>query len=92
MANGLTCVDFVRSWISWSILPLSRRPGLMCEYTGEVDDPQRHCNIRLYEEEVTEGVRKILNESEPICSQTILSPFYVKNKPPAVSIILPLYL
>ena len=28
MENGLTGVDFVRYWISWSILPLSRRPGL----------------------------------------------------------------
>jgi len=92
MANGLTGVDFVRCWISWSILPLSRRPGLMCEYTGEVDDPQRHCNLQLSEEEVTEGVKKILNESELICSQTGLSPFYAKNKPPAVSITLPLHL
>ena len=40
MANGLTGVDFVRCWISWSILPLSRRPDLMCEYTGDVNDPQ----------------------------------------------------
>ena len=92
MANGLTGVDFVRCWISWSILPLSRRPGLMCEYTGEVDDPQRHCNIQLSEEEVTEGVKKILNESELVCSQTGLNPFYTKNKPPAVSITLPLHL
>ena len=92
MANSLTGVDFVRCWISWSILPLSRRFDLMFEYTGEVDDPQHHCNIRLSEEEVNEGVKKILNESELICSQTGLSPFYAKNKPPAVSIILPLHL
>ena len=89
MANGLTGVDFVRCWISWSILTLSRRRGLMCEYTDEVDDSQCHCNIELSEEEVTEGVKKILNESELICSQTGLSPFYAKNKPPAISIILP---
>ena len=92
MANGLTGVDFVRCWISWSILPQSRRPGLMCEYTGEVDDPQRHCNIQLSEEEITEGVKKILNESELDCSQTGPSPFYTKHKPPAVSITLPLHL
>ena len=73
-------------------MPLSRRPGLMCEYTGEVDGPQRHCNIQLSEEEVTEGVKKILNESELVCSQTGLSPFYTKNKPPAVSTILPFHL
>ena len=64
----------------------------MCEYTDEVDEPQRHCNIQLSEEEVTEGVKKILNESELICSQTGLSPFYAKNKLPVVSIILPLQL
>ena len=64
----------------------------MCEYTGEVEDPQRHCNIQVTDEEVTEGVKKILNESELVCSQTSLSPFYTKNKPPAVSIALPLHL
>ena len=64
----------------------------MCEYTGEVDDPQHHCNIQLSEEEVTEGVKKILNESELIYSQTGLSPFYAKNKPPVVSIIFPPHL
>ena len=92
MANGLTGVDFVRCWISWSVLPLSRRPGLMCEYTGDVEDPQRHINIQVTNEEVTESVKKILNESESVCSQTSLNPFYTKNKPPAVSTILPFHL
>ena len=79
MANGLSGVDFVRCWISWSILPLSCRSGLICEYTGEVEDSQRHINIQLTDEEVTEGVKKILNESESICRQTGLNPFYTKN-------------
>ena len=92
MANGLTGVDFVGCWLSWSILPLSRRSGLMCEYTGEVEDSQRHINIQLTDEEVTEGVKKILNESESVCRQTGLNPFYTKNKPPAVSTVLPFYL
>ena len=92
MANGLTGVDFVRCWISWSVLPLSRRPGLMCEYTGDVKDPQRHINIHVTDEEVTEGVKKILNELESVCRQTGLNPFYTKNKPPAVSTILPFHL
>ena len=61
MANGLTSVDFVRCWISWSVMPLSRRPGLMCEYTGELDDSQRHINCHMFNEEVTEGVKKIMN-------------------------------
>ena len=61
----------------------------MCEYTGEVEDPQCHINIQLTDEEVTEGVKKILNESESVCHQTSLDPFYTKNKPPAVSIVFP---
>ena len=61
----------------------------MCEYSGEVEDSQRLINIQLTNEEVTEAVKKILNESEAICRQTELDPFYTKNKPPAVSIVLP---
>ena len=91
MANGLTGGDFVRCWISWSILLLSRRSSLMWEYTGEVEDSQRHINIQLTDEEVTEAVKKILNESEAVCRQTGLNPFCTQNKPPAVSIVLPLY-
>ena len=36
MANGLTGIDLVRCWVSCGIFPLSRRPGLMHEYTGNV--------------------------------------------------------
>ena len=64
----------------------------MCEYTGELEDPQRHISIELTDEEVTEGVKKILNELEYVCRQTGLNPFYTKNKPPAVSTVLPFYL
>ena len=88
MANGLTGVDFVRCWISWSILPLSRRSGLMCEYTSDLKDSQRHIDIQVTEAEVTEAVKKILNELEAVYSRTELSPFYTKNKLPAVSIAL----
>ncbi|XP_037478723.1 uncharacterized protein LOC119355935 isoform X4 [Triticum dicoccoides] len=83
MANGLAGVDFSRCWLSWSILPLSRHPGLMCEYTGSLKDPQRHMDIQLTDDEVTEAVKKMLNEPEAICSQTGLSPFCTSNKPPA---------
>ena len=84
MANGLTGVDLARCWISWSILPLSRRSSLMCKYTGSVDDPLRHINIQLSDDEVTEAVKKMLNESEHLCAQTSLLPFCATNKPPAV--------
>ena len=92
MANGLTGVDFVRCWLSWSILPLSRRSGLMCEYTGDIKDSQHHIDIQLTDEEVTESIKKMLNEPEAVCSKTGLSPFYPQNKPPAVRfVLLPLY-
>ena len=87
MANGLTGVDFARCWIGWSVLPLSRRPDLMCEYTGSLTDPQRHINIQLTEAEITEAVKKMLNEPEAVCGQTGLSPFCTFNKPPSVRII-----
>ncbi|SPT18612.1 unnamed protein product [Triticum aestivum] len=67
MVNGLTGVDFARCWISWSILPLSRCPGLMCEYTGSLKDPQRHIDIQLTDAEVTEAVKKMLNEPKAVC-------------------------
>ena len=87
MANNLTGVDLARCWISWTILPLSRRPGLMCEYTGSLKDAHRHIDIQLTDAEVTEVVKKILNEPEAICAQTGLLPFCTFNKPPAVRII-----
>ena len=59
----------------------------MCEYTGSLKDPQRHVDIQLTEAEVTEAVKKILNEPEAVCSQTGLSPFRVFNKPPTVRLI-----
>ena len=87
MANGLTGVDFVRCWISWSILPLSRRSGLTCEYTGEEKDSQRHIDIQLTNEEISESVKKMLDELISECSKTRLRPFYASNKPPAVRIV-----
>ena len=84
MANGLTGIDLVRCWVSWSILPLSRRTGLMCEYSGDTKDPQRHTDIQLTDDEITESVKKMLDEPISECSKTGLRPFYASNKPPAV--------
>ena len=53
---------------------------------GDLKDPQRHIDIQLTEDEVTEAVKKILNELEVVCSQVGLSPFCTSNKPPAVRI------
>ena len=67
-------------------MPLSRRPGLMCEYTGDLNDPQRHIDIQLTDDEVTESVKKMLDEPVAVCSKVGLSPFCTSNKPPAVRI------
>ena len=73
-------------------MSLSRRSGLMCEYTGDVKDSQCHIEIQLTDDEVTESVKKMLNEPEAVCSNIGLSPFYTRNKPPAVRVVLlPLY-
>ena len=87
MANGLTSIDLVRCWVSWSILPLSRRPGLMCEYTRDLKDPQRHIDIQVTDDEITEAVKKMLDEPISECSKTGLHPFYASHKPPVVRIV-----
>ena len=88
MANGLTSIDLVRCWVSWGILPLSRRTRLMHEYTGNVNDPQRHTDIPITDEEVTESVKNMLDELIAECSKTRLRHFYASNKLPAVRIYL----
>ena len=59
----------------------------MCEYTGSLKDAQQHIDIQLTDAEVTEAVKKILNEPEAVCAQTGLLPFCTFNKPLAVKII-----
>ena len=84
LANGLTGVDLVRCWVSWHTLPLSRRSGLMHEYTGDAKDPQRFNEIEMMDDEVTECVKKMLDEPIAACSQNGLPPFCASNQPPAV--------
>ena len=86
MANGLTGVDLVRCWVAWRILPLSRHSNLMCEYTGNVKDPQRHCQIELNYEDINDMTKTLLNESLEDYIKTGLNPFCTLNKPPVVSI------
>ena len=59
----------------------------MYEYTGDVEDPLRSNEIEKIDEEVTEAVKKMLDESIAQCSKTGLAPFCTSNKPPAVSIL-----
>ena len=59
----------------------------MFEYTGNTNDPQRFNSIELTDDEVSESVKKILDESLAVCTQIGLRPFYVSNKPPGVNIL-----
>ena len=85
MGNGLNGIDLVRVWISWRVIPLSRRPGLMCDYTGRKDDPLRHSRNDLPEDVVDDMTKSLLNESLTDCGRTGLSPFCQANPAPAVS-------
>ena len=85
LGNGLNGIDLVRVWISWRVIPLSRRPGLMCEYTGRKDDPQRHSRNDLPEDVAEEETKALLNESLADCGRIGLAPFCKTNPAPAVS-------
>ena len=85
LGNGLNGIDLVRVWISWRVIPLSRRPGLMCEYTGRKDDPLRHSRNDLPEDVAEDMTKALLNESLADCGRTELSPFCKTNPAPAVS-------
>ena len=56
----------------------------MCEYTGKLEDPQRHTKIILPDNEVTESAKKMLNIPLEDCSRTGLAPFCADNQPPPV--------
>ncbi|SPT16339.1 unnamed protein product [Triticum aestivum] len=83
LGNGLNGIDLVRVWISWRVIALSRRPGLMCEYTGRKDDPQRHSRNDLPEDIAEEETKALLNESLADCGRTGLAPFCKTNPAPA---------
>ncbi|XBI10225.1 hypothetical protein VPH35_137549 [Triticum aestivum] len=85
LGNGLNGVDLVRVWIAWWVIPLSRRPGLMCDYTGRKDDPLRHSPNDLPEDVVDDMTKSLLNESLADCGRTGLSPFCKANPAPAAN-------
>ena len=59
LGNGLTGVDLIRCWVTWRIVPLSRRPDLMCTYTGGIDDPLRHSSLRLTKQGIVEMAQRL---------------------------------
>ena len=85
LGNGLNGIDLVRVWIAWQVIPLSRRPGLMCDYTGLNNDPLRHSPDDLPEDVVDDMTKSLLNESLADCGKVGLSPFCKANPAPTVS-------
>ncbi|KAM3295642.1 hypothetical protein ACQJBY_038123 [Aegilops geniculata] len=83
LGNGLNGIDLVRVWISWRVIPLSRHPGLMFEYTGRKDDPLRHSRNDLPEDVAEDMTKSLLNESLADCGRTGLSSFCKTNPAPA---------
>ena len=92
LGNGLTGVDLIRCWVAWRIIPLSRRSGLMCTYTGGTDDPLRHSSQRLTEEGIIEMATTLVNSKFKDCSKVGLNPFCKLNPPPDVSLLISLTL
>ena len=85
LGNGLTGIDLVWCWVAWRIIPLSRRTGLMCTYTGSKKDPLRHNSKDLTDDTINEMTKSLLNESPVDCSKVGLSPFCKSNPTPKVS-------
>ena len=85
LGNGLTGIDLVRVWLAWRVTPLSRRPALMCEYTGAKKDPLRHSPIDLPAHVVDDMTKSLLNESLADCGRVGLAPFCKDNPAPKVT-------
>ena len=87
LGNGLTGVDLPRCRVAWRIIPLSRRPGLMCSYTGGTDDPLHHSSLRLTEEATVEMETTPVNNKYEDCSLVGLNPFCKLNPAPEVNLL-----
>ena len=85
LGNGLTGVDLTRCWISWRVIPLSRRSQLMYEYDGSPDNPLRHSPVELTEEDIVSMSTLLVNGKYEDCSIVGLSPFCKINPVPEVS-------
>lgn len=69
LGNGLTDIDLVRVWLACRFISLSRRTGLMCEYTGAKNDPLRHSPDDLREDVIDDMTKSLLNESMADCGK-----------------------
>nr|XP_020158762.1 uncharacterized protein LOC109744078 [Aegilops tauschii subsp. strangulata] len=85
LGNGLSGIDLVRVWLAWRIIPLSCRPGLMCTYTGEKNDPLRHSPDDLHDDVIDDMTKSLLNKSLADCGKLGLSRFCKANPAPAAN-------
>lgn len=86
LGNGLDGVDLVRTWVTWRVIPLSRRPSLMCDYTGQKNDPLRHSSEDLPDDMIEASVQALLKENTVVSNSFSLLPFCQTNPAPAVSL------
>ncbi|XBI36935.1 hypothetical protein VPH35_122370 [Triticum aestivum] len=82
LGNGLTGVDLTRCWISWRVIPLSRRSKLMYEYGGGPDDSLRHSSVQLTKEDIVSMSSLLVNGKYKDCSIVGLNSFYKLNPVP----------
>ena len=85
LGNGLNGIDLVRVWHARRIIPLNRRPDLLCNYSGKQDDPQRHSPDDLPDHVIDDFTKSLLNESLVDYSKVDLRPFCKTSPAPKVS-------
>ena len=84
LGNGLTGVDLIRGWISWRVIPLSRRSKVMSEYGGGPNDSLRHSFVQLTKEDIVGMSTILMNGKYEDCSKVGLNPFFKLNPAPEV--------
>ena len=87
LGNGLTGVDLIRCWVASQIIPLSRRPGLICSYTRGTDDPLCHSSLHLTEEAIVEMATTLVNSKYEDYNLVGLNPFCKLNPAPKVILL-----
>lgn len=84
LAHGLKAMDLTRCWVGWHIQPLSLRPRLFHQYSGQVDDEMRYSNKTLEPTELGKAMKKLLGETQKEIAIEGLPPFHENNSAPLV--------
>ena len=58
----LTGEDTILCWVTRRIQPLQHRAQLLCEYTGEVNDPQRTCQEDFEDLHLTHRMNQLVKK------------------------------